>query len=974
MLFYVVIEFLFLSQMVAQTIVIGTPSLGFTQACASSSFNTYSVTFTVFPVSNIQSGNQFIIELSDANGVFNSPTVLTSLSANSSPVNTTFSLPTSAKGENYRIRIRSTAPAVTSPSSVSFAAYYAIHNQPFSINNNQASVTICEGGSTTLQVVNTGTAASPLFYSNLTYKWYRNFAEIPNATSSSLTVSQAGNYYCIVDYGSCIMNSYSNIVTVNTITGQAVTISPTTNSFICNNTANVLTSSIQNSSYSYQWFKNNVAINGANSSSYSAIQQGTYQLKVTSGSCVFESNLVYLEAVTLEGSLNISNNEVLLPGNTISVAVTTNAEAPTFKWKKDGVLISGATTANYTVSQPGNYIVEVTENQGCIFTKSIPFSILVPSSFTATIQPQADFASCSSTDVTLSLATITAVTNNGNQTFTPSAGTTFLWRRNGINITNATQNSITINNASFNGNYSLQIQMTGYPVIVSNTVAINVKVPTPSIQTNGVLCGTNSVTLTSSVTGQNYNYKWYKNNVVISSATLVSYTTSEPGNYKVEVTSGTCSSTSSEVNLQENQINVSLAANNNIIIPNENKILSVTTNAINPSYVWYRNNSLLSGESGNTLIANQAGIYKVEVTQNNSCLVTQEASFTLISPSSFSLIIQRNTDYEDCISEQAHLTITSFIAQTNQGNQSIETNQNFTYNWYKNGVLINSSTTNEHYVTSHQDNGVYQLKIEITGFGFITSNDLQIQLGVAADFEIEIESGLCDNQNPAILNFATQLPYTGYTFEWRKHGLDEILGTNSSLSTTEEGIYYLLISYNGCVYSTEKVELNQNSLNQVNINIPLLYELVEGSITTVTATGGNAYEWFFEGVAISTSTSIEISEEGNYSLIANAGGCEKIIDFEVIKVPNTFKNIPNILTINGDGINDFWSLPIEYVNKETVEVVIYSSEGKVVYRKRNYQNNWAPDASAVSKKEPVFYYTISLEEEIIKKGSITVID
>jgi hypothetical protein len=46
----------------------------------------------------------------------------------------------------------------------------------------------------------------------------------------------------------------------------------------------------------------------------------------------------------------------------------------------------------------------------------------------------------------------------------------------------------------------------------------------------------------------------------------------------------------------------------------------------------------------------------------------------------------------------------------------------------------------------------------------------------------------------------------------------------------------------------------------------------------------------------------------------------------------------------------------------------------VVFRARNYQNNWPNSALEYAKTEPVFYYTISENDEIIKRGSITVIE
>ena len=56
----VFIVFLFTETISAQ-IVISTPNLGFSQACASPTFNTYNVTFSFSPESGLNSSNQFII-------------------------------------------------------------------------------------------------------------------------------------------------------------------------------------------------------------------------------------------------------------------------------------------------------------------------------------------------------------------------------------------------------------------------------------------------------------------------------------------------------------------------------------------------------------------------------------------------------------------------------------------------------------------------------------------------------------------------------------------------------------------------------------------------------------------------------------------------------------------------------------------------------------------------------------------------
>ena len=65
----VFVTFLSLEQVQAQ-LVIGQPNLGFSQACASDSFNTYSVSFVFSPESALNASNQFTVELSDAEGDF----------------------------------------------------------------------------------------------------------------------------------------------------------------------------------------------------------------------------------------------------------------------------------------------------------------------------------------------------------------------------------------------------------------------------------------------------------------------------------------------------------------------------------------------------------------------------------------------------------------------------------------------------------------------------------------------------------------------------------------------------------------------------------------------------------------------------------------------------------------------------------------------------------------------------------------
>ena len=960
----------------AQTIMIGTPTLGFTQACASPGFNNYSLTFTVFPLSNLQAGNQFIIELSDSSGNFGSPTTLTTTASTTSPVSVSFALPTNTAGEAFKIRVKSTAPATTSPVSVSFSAYYAVHNQPFSINNNVGTVSFCDGGNTTLQVDNTGTAASPLFYTGLTYKWFRNFAVVPGATSASLNVTQAGNYYAIVDYGSCVMNSYSNMVTVNVTAGINLSITAAGNvESICAGSPRTLTSSHQNASYVYQWFKNSVAITGATNATYNATQEGTYKLRITFGGCVFESNSIFLELIDLQIDWNVNASEVLIPGEQLQINSIHNATAPTFVWKKNNVVIPGAITANYTVTEAGTYQLTVTETQDCTFSEQLTVVVQYPIGFSATIQNSGDYQSCNSTTSTLTLNSLMAQTTTGNVAVNLSnPNFTYQWLLNNAPIAGATTTSYTISNATQNGSYKLRITIPTFSPIESNAISIALQIQTPVLTAVGTLCGTSSVQLNSSVTNVVFTYKWYKNNTLITGASSPSYSTNQAGNYHLVVSYGSCSVTSNTINLEQNSISATLnVPTTAIIIPGETKVLTVTTNAVNPSFQWYRNNAIITGATSATLNATTDGTYKVIVTQTTGCNATKEASCNLLYPSSFAVTIAADANYTSCSSEQATVSITSFIAIAGTETISLLGNSyNYTYEWYKNGSLVLSSTAMTYLVLSYIENGTYELRVVIPQFNQVISNEVAIQLGIGEAFEVSVEGLLCESGGSVELQ--SNLTNPNYIVAWYAVGNDTVLGTESNLTVTTPGNYYLTIAFEGCEYTTNPIAVSVTTSNGISLNVADDFTILVGSSTEVIASGAENYTWFLNNQEIGTGTSLLVSTAGEYTVIGTIGECEFTKNFRVTSIENTSLVIPNIISINNDGINDFWSIPNEYVNKEEVEVIIYSPKGKVVFRARKYQNNWPNTGLEYSKKEPVFYYTIAKQDEIVQRGSITVIE
>ncbi|MCR8667800.1 gliding motility-associated C-terminal domain-containing protein [Aestuariibaculum sp. M13] len=369
----------------AQTI--STPSLGFTQACASPSFNTYYTTFSFSADIAASGSNQFTIELSDANGSFANGQVILTTSAgqyNTSPATVQFSLPLDTAGESYKIRVKSSSPSATSVGSVSFPAYYKIQDSPFTINNLIGTAAFCAGGSYLLTIDNPGTGDndSPLKYPSLTFNWYRETSSTTSTlvgTGETFNVTSAGTYYCETNYGSCTSDSYSNRVTISEASsGTSSEISSSLGNPYCSAEGATTLSTIN--ADAYQWYKDGKKIDGATSQTYVTDESGTYSVSIDLGQCSTTASIT-LETSGFTSSIDVDETNSIQEGEALTATVTTTANSPTFQWYLNNNLISGAAGNSYTAAETGDYKVVVTQTSGCAASEEFLFSLFVTEPF-----------------------------------------------------------------------------------------------------------------------------------------------------------------------------------------------------------------------------------------------------------------------------------------------------------------------------------------------------------------------------------------------------------------------------------------------------------------------------------------------------------------------------------------------------------------------------------------------------------------
>ena len=362
---------------------INAPTFAFTQICASPSFNSYSVNFNFTGTFN--PGNQFVLEMSDASGSFipTATTLATSTTISTSPGTINFSVPTTTAGQNFRVRVRSTNPAVIGSSSANFPAYYQSFNNSFYINNQVSSVNICTGGNYTLAIDNpTVSDPSPVSFPSLKYKWYRNSTVIPGEIGTSINVSTAGVYRVEIDYGSCSTTSSitkSQDVTVNIVSGGSTfTVTSNTGNTICPSITTVLSTE---PGYNYQWFTGGVnadnPIPGATSYTYSPTVAGAYKVLVNQGGCSSTSNIITLSATGINPTIDVEEAPAInkfIEGDTKTITVNPNGTlSPTYQWFLEGTPIPGETNSSLSTTQEGNYKVIINQTTGCSLSKEILF-------------------------------------------------------------------------------------------------------------------------------------------------------------------------------------------------------------------------------------------------------------------------------------------------------------------------------------------------------------------------------------------------------------------------------------------------------------------------------------------------------------------------------------------------------------------------------------------------------------------------
>ncbi len=417
--------------------------------------------------------------------------------------------------------------------------------------------------------------------------------------------------------------------------------------------------------------------------------------------------------------------------------------------------------------------------------------------------------------------------------------------------------------------------------------------PTVNLGNDTNLCANETLQLNVRTTGG--SYLWNNN------STRATQTISQAGIYWVDVTVNGCATRDSiVVNYKPSPV-VNLGNDTTFC---DNSPFTLIASISGATYLWQDNSTL------STFTVTQTGIYWVDVTVNG-CTTRDSITVNYFTPPTVNL----GNDTNLCANETLQLNV-----RTTGGS----------YLWNNNSTRATQTISQA---------GIYW--VDVTVNGCATRDSIVVNYKPSPAVNLGNDTNLCKGDSIK-LNVNT----IGATYLWQD---------NSKLSTFtiyQAGTYWVDVTKNDCSTRDSLIidGLNPPTLNFVDDTmICLNKQLILNAYNY-----GSSYTWQDGSV-----DSIFVVDRAGLYFVEVANNCGFVMDTTEVKFfdCDCYDNTPNVMTPNGDGINDIFKTYIKCPIND-FEMNIFNKWGVNLFTSKHQNIYWDGTFQGNSVNNGTYYYVI----------------
>ncbi len=268
------------------------------------------------------------------------------------------------------------------------------------------------------------------------------------------------------------------------------------------------------------------------------------------------------------------------------------------------------------------------------------------------------------------------------------------------------------------------------------------------------------------------------------------------------------------------------------------------------------------------------------------------------------------------------------------------------YQWLKNGIAIPNATQRFYNATA---TGAYRVALTNSLGCRDTSRVVQVTLYPQPVVSFTVNNaGQCLTGNNFVFTNNSTISSGTLVYQWYFGDGSSVTTTNATHTYSTAGTYIVKLvttSNNSCKDSTTQIVVVY-PMPSGSISVPTTTIICDGSTITLSATGGNTYQWYLNGqpIAGATTSSIAASQPGVYSVeLITTNNCRNmatnsiqltlvkipIVDFSFDKYcagfPVNFTNLSNI-SVSGT-VSYTWTFGNGGISTQTNSVHVYQQSG-----------------------------------------------